>query len=169
LDIRSRDNSSSLRIRHQTTGSKHASQTTNLVHGIGGGDGYVKIQHAAFDLLHCLVIICNEVSASRASRNSAFALGKYEHTHRFTKSMRKHNYIAQLLVSLAGIKCGAHVNFNGRIKLGEGSFLCQRYGFVSRVDLVDINFGGAAVYFFPCLPFYPPWYKRTAEAILPQN
>src|SRR5688572_6242016 len=62
--------------------------------------------------------------------------------------MRQDDYIAHLLVSLAGIQRGTHVHFHCAIELGDVGFLRERHSVTRSVFLIQIHFGQSGHIFF---------------------
>src|ERR1043165_8474141 len=73
------DDCASLRVRHQTARSEHATEATDTSHCIRRRDCDIEIEHTAFDLLQCFIVIGDEVSTSGTCRRCAFALSKHQH------------------------------------------------------------------------------------------
>src|SRR5687768_14201039 len=95
------NNGTSLRVWHKSAWTEYTTQTANLTHGIRRGDSDIKIQHTAFNLLQCLIVISDQICASRTSRGSAFTLREDQHAHCLTQAIWQYNHIAHLLVRLA--------------------------------------------------------------------
>src|ERR1051325_6899883 len=79
--IRGTDNRTSFGVWHQTAWTQDTSQATDSTHRIGCRDRDIEIEHAAFDLLQGLVVICNQIRTRRTRGICAFALRKDQYTH----------------------------------------------------------------------------------------
>ncbi len=136
-----RANSPSFRVRHQRTRAQNTAQFTNFGHHIGGGDRHIEISPAAGDLGDHFIVIGNKIRSTFTSFGGAFALSEDHYANCLTQTVWQHNYITNLLVSLAWIKTSAHVYFNGRVKFCIRGIFCERDSFAGRIEFLDVYLG----------------------------
>ena len=108
--------STTLRVRHQTTGTEETAQRTNLTHARRHSDDDIDISPATFDLLNIL-IETSIVSTSCLSSLFLIWCTQSKHANCLTSSVRQRHHAANHLVSLTGINAQANIHIYRSIKL----------------------------------------------------
>ena len=112
-----RSYSTSLRVRHQSTGTKHLTETTNQTHHIRGCDNYVEIHPVFLGDLVNQVLTADIVCACSLSCLILVFLAEYADTYLLTSTVRQNNCTTNLLVSVTGVNAQTDVCFDGLIEL----------------------------------------------------
>ena len=117
---------------------------------LAGGERDVEVGPAALDALD-QVVAADEVGAGLLRVAGAFALGEDEHAYGLAEAVGQQRRAADLLVGVARVEAGAHVQLDGLVELGGRGLLGQVDRLLRRVGLVSCRSAStASLYFLPC-------------------
>ena len=120
-------NGAGLRVRHQTTGSEHAAQTTDLTHEVRRSDSDVEVQestgHLGYEILGT-----DNVGSGVTSSLGGFTGGEYGHAIGLTSSGGQRQGAANDLVGLTRVDAEAAGDLDGLVELGGSSHLHLGHG-----------------------------------------
>ena len=134
-------NSTTLGVRHQTTGTEDAAQRTNLTHAGRHRDDHIDIRPSTLNFLNILIetyIISTSLLCSCLLIGGA----KTKHARYLSSTIGKRNYTAYHLVGLARIYAETYINVEGSIKLDLGHILDQLSCLIQSVCLPCFNLVG---------------------------
>ena len=130
-----------LGVRHETTGTQHTAESTDLTHDSGHRDDHVDVGPAALNFVDIFVetyIVCAGFLSSCLLIGSAEA----KHAYRLTGTVRKGNDAAYHLVGLTGVNAETNVDIQRSVELGRGDFFHQSASFCKRISLTCFNLSG---------------------------
>ena len=112
----------SLGVGHESARAQHFAQLTDFGHGVGRGNGHIKIRPAFLALLD--EIFEADVFGARGlgRLGGSAAFGKNQHLDGLAAAMRQRDRAAHHLVGLLGIDSQAERQIDGLVELGFGKF-----------------------------------------------
>jgi hypothetical protein len=105
-----------LRVRHETTGAEHATETADLAHHVGGGDHGVEVEPAAGDLLDQLVAT-DDVGAGLTGGLRLVGVGEHQDLGGLAGAVGQVDGAADHLVGLARVDTQTHDDVDGLVEL----------------------------------------------------
>jgi len=144
------------RVRHQTAGPQHFTQTTDNRHHIRCRDATIEIHLTGLDLFG-QIFGTYQIRTSSPGLVSLGILGKNRNTNVFARTAGQLHNTAHHLVRMTGINVQAHGNFDGFIELGRGCVLdhlysCGQFVFSIPVNGVASTFGTFCIFCHQIIP-----------------
>ena len=127
-----------LRVGHEPSRTKHATETADLTHEVGCGNSDVEVEPAALDPF-CEVVRSDRVRTGGLRLAGLVTLGEGDHPHLLTGAVRKNGCAADHLVGVLGVDAHSQVQLDRRVELGLARFLDELRRFVGRVFLAALN------------------------------
>src|SRR5690606_9285558 len=162
---RVRSHGAGLRVRHQTAGSEHLSETTDLAHELRGRHGCVEVGPAAGDLLDQLGAT-DLVGAGGDGRLSSRAVGEHDDAGSLARAVRKHDGAADHLVRLAGVDGELERDLDGRVELRRAGLLRQSDSLGRSVETVCLDLRGGSLV---CLGLGSHDYLPQPSTVMPME
>ncbi len=114
-----------LRVGHLARRAENAAEAPNHRHQIGGGDGDVEVVEALLDALG-EILGPDDVGAGLLGFACLLALSEHGHLDVLAEPVGERDRAAQLLVGVADVQAGAHVQLHRLVEFGAGKALHQR-------------------------------------------
>jgi hypothetical protein len=134
------------RIRHQTTRTKHTTQTTYLSHHVGRRDDRVEVHESFLDLLH-QVIRADNVRTSCLGLCGLVTLSEHQHTLGLTKAVWQHDRATDHLVRVTRVDAQAHGEIHRFVELRKARRLEQFTRLSDGVQLLPVHLANGVLPF----------------------
>ena len=138
---------SGLRVRHESLGTEHFTETSDDAHHIGSRNDDIEIQPSLFLDLGDQLFAADKVCSCSLRLVQLGSLCKYQYTNLLSGSVRENDCTTDLLIRMTGVTGSSDMNLNRLVKFRGCALFHQLTSLCGFVELCSVNpFGSFGIF-----------------------